>query len=131
MTTHTDERSVVKLTLGKYLASIRTDRKMTLRQVEEATNKQVSNAYLSQIENDKIQKPSPNIIHSLAELYGISFEKLMEMAGYLMSSTKRTDDERHGRVATFAEHNLTLEEEAEMIQFLQFMRGRKRPSDKT
>ncbi len=131
MTTHTDERSVVKLTLGKYLASIRTDRKMTLRQVEEATNKQVSNAYLSQIENDKIQKPSPNIIHSLAELYGISFEKLMEMAGYLMSSTKRTDDERHGRVATFAEHNLTPEEESEMIQFLQFMRGRKRPGDKT
>ena len=131
MTTHTDERSVVKLTLGKYLVSIRTDRKMTLRQVEEATNKQVSNAYLSQIENDKIQKPSPNIIHSLAELYGISFEKLMEMAGYLMSSTKRTDDERHGRVATFAEHNLTPEEESEMIQFLQFMRGRKRPGDKT
>ncbi len=131
MTTHTDERSVVKLTLGKYLASIRTDRKMTLRQVEEATNKEVSNAYLSQIENDKIQKPSPNIIHSLAELYGISFEKLMEMAGYLMSSTKRTDDERHGRVATFAEHNLTPEEESEMIQFLQFMRGRKRPGDKT
>ncbi len=121
----------MKLTLGKYLASIRTDRKMTLRQVEEATNKQVSNAYLSQIENDKIQKPSPNIIHSLAELYGISFEKLMEMAGYLMSSTKRTDDERHGRVATFAEHNLTPEEESEMIQFLQFMRGRKRPGDKT
>ncbi len=118
MTTHTDERSVVKLTLGKYLASIRTDRKMTLRQVEEATNKQVSNAYLSQIENDKIQKPSPNIIHSLAELYGISFEKLMDLAGYLMSSTKRADDDRHGRVATFAEHNLTPEEESELIQFL-------------
>ncbi len=67
MTTHTDERSVVKLTLGKYLASIRTDRHMTLRQVEEAMNKEVSNAYLSQIENDKIQKPSPNILHSLAE----------------------------------------------------------------
>ena len=125
MTTHTDERSVVKLTLGKYLASIRTDRHMTLRQVEEAMNKEVSNAYLSQIENDKIQKPSPNILHSLAEFYGISFEKLMDMAGYLMSSTKRTDDDRHGRVATFAEHNLTPEEESELIQFLQFMRRRK------
>lgn len=131
MTIHTDEMSAVKPTLGQYLASIRTDRKMTLRQVEEATNKQVSNAYLSQIENDKIQKPSPNILHCLAELYGISFEKLMEMTGYLMSSTKRTDDERHGRVATFAEHNLTPEEESEMIQFLQFIRGRKRPGDKT
>ncbi len=131
MTIHTDERSNVKLTLGKYLASIRTDRQMTLRQVEEATNKEVSNAYLSQIENDKIKKPSPNILHSLAELYGISFEKLMGLAGYLMSSTKRADDDRHGRVATFAEHNLTAEEESELMQFLQFMRGRKRPGDKT
>ncbi len=124
-----DERSGLKLTLGQYLASIRADRKMTLREVEEATNKQVSNAYLSQIENDKIQKPSPNILHALAELYAISFEGLMEMAGYL-SSAKRTDTERHGRVPTFAEHNLTLEEEAEMLEYLRFIRSRKRPGDK-
>ena len=78
----------MKPTLGQYLASIRTDRKMTLREVEEATNKQVSNAYLSQIETGKIQKPSPNILHALAELYAINFEKLMEMAGYLISRHK-------------------------------------------
>jgi transcriptional regulator with XRE-family HTH domain len=131
MLTRTDERSTVKPTLGQYLASIRTDRKMTLREVEEATSKQVSNAYLSQIENDKIQKPSPNILHALAELYAISFEKLMEMAGYLTSPTVRDDSERHGRVATFAEHNLTSEEEAEMMQYLKFIRSRKRPGDKT
>ncbi len=52
------KRRVVKVTLGEYLGSIRTDRKLTLRAVEEATNKEVSNAYLSQIENGKIQKPS-------------------------------------------------------------------------
>ncbi|MER9417953.1 helix-turn-helix domain-containing protein [Mesorhizobium sp. M0306] len=131
MLARTDERSTVKPTLGQYLASIRTDRKMTLREVEEATSKQVSNAYLSQIENDKIQKPSPNILHALAELYAINFEKLMEMAGYLTSPTARADTDRHGRIATFAEHNLTAEEEAEMMQFLQFMRSRKRPGDKT
>jgi HTH-type transcriptional regulator, competence development regulator len=130
MSTPDDERSLEKLTLGQYLASIRNDRKMTLREVEEATNKQVSNAYLSQIENDKIRKPSPNILHCLAELYGISFENLMEMAGYLMSPTKRANDERHGRVATFAEHHLTPEEESELMQYLQFMRSRKRTGDK-
>lgn len=127
----TEERSPVKPSLGQYLASIRTDRKMTLREVEEATSKQVSNAYLSQIENDKIQKPSPNILHALAELYAISFEKLMDMAGYLTSPSARSDSERHGRVATFAEHHLTAEEEAEMLQFLQFMRSRKKPGDKS
>jgi len=35
-----------KTTLGKYLASIRKDRGLTLRQVEEASEREVSNAYL-------------------------------------------------------------------------------------
>lgn len=125
-----DERNASKRTLGQYLASIRADRNLSLRDVEEATNKQVSNAYLSQIENNKIKKPSPNILHALAELYAISFENLMDMAGYI-SGIKRADTERHGRIATFAEHNLSAEEETEMLQYLQFMRTRKRPGDKS
>ena len=76
------------VTLGKYLASIRTARKLTLRQVEEATNKEVSNAYLSQIETEKIKKPSPNILHALAELYAIDYENLMQMAGYITASER-------------------------------------------
>jgi transcriptional regulator with XRE-family HTH domain len=125
----TEERNTSKLSLGKYLASIRADRKMSLRDVEEATRKQVSNAYLSQIETEKIKQPSPNILHALAELYAIDFENLMQMAGYI-TTTKRADTERHGRVATFAEHNLTAEEETEMLRYLEFMRNRKKPGDK-
>lgn len=117
------------MTLGQYLASIRADRGLTLRQVEEATNKQVSNAYLSQIENDKIGKPSPNVLHALAEIYGISYEQLMEMAGYI--TTSRSENEKHGRVATFAEHNLTPDEELELIDYLKFIRSRKKTSEQT
>jgi transcriptional regulator with XRE-family HTH domain len=131
MLTSTDAKSTPKLGLGQYLASIRTDRKMTLREVEEATNKQVSNAYLSQIETGKIQKPSPNVLNALAELYAIDFQKLMELAGYVTSVKARTDASRHGRVATFAEHNLTSDEESELLQYLQFLRQKKKPSDKT
>lgn len=114
-----------KLTLGQYLASIRTARRLTLRQVEEATNKEVSNAYLSQIENDKIKQPSPNILHSLSEFYSIDYVNLMEMAGYIASSSASSGDKRHGRVATFAEQNLTSQEEAALVEYLQFMRTRK------
>lgn len=114
------------VTLGKYLASIRNDRGLSLRGVEERTHKQVSNAYLSQIENDKIQQPSPNILHALAELYEINFEMLMEKAGYITPTSARDQNERHGRAATFAEHNLTPEEEIELMAYLEFMR-RKRP----
>lgn len=125
-----DDTKTTKLTLGRYLASIRNDRGFTLRHVEEVTNKQVSNAYLSQVENDKIQKPSPNILHVLAELYGISYEKLMDMAGYFTASARRADSERHGRIPTFSEHNLTTEEEAQLMDYLEFIR-RKRPGDQS
>jgi transcriptional regulator with XRE-family HTH domain len=123
--------SAVTLTLGEYLASIRTDRRMTLRQVEEATNKVVSNAYLSQIENDKVQQPSPNVLHALAEIYGIDFGELMERAGHITPPKSRGQNQRHGRVATFANHNLTPEEEAELVRYLKFIRSSKRSSDKT
>ncbi|MFT3938234.1 helix-turn-helix domain-containing protein [Rhodopseudomonas sp.] len=118
-------------TLGKYLASIRADRKMTLRDVETASSKEVSNAYLSQIENGKIQKPSPNILHALAEIYAINYEHLMELAGYITAAKKRKEGERHGRLATFSEHNLTPDEETELMRYLQFMRSRNVQGDKT
>jgi hypothetical protein len=41
MSKDTEEGGVAKVSLGQYLASIRTDRRMTLRQVEEATDKEV------------------------------------------------------------------------------------------
>jgi len=125
-------KTIVRSTLGKYLASIRADRKMTLRDVELASGKQVSNAYLSQIENEKILKPSPNVLHSLSEIYSISYEQLMQLAGYITTASKPRDDkERHGRLPTFAEHNLTSAEEAELMQYLQFMRNRNVHGDKT
>ena len=119
------------LTLGKYLASIRQDRRMTLRQVEEASNKVVSNAYLSQIENDKVHRPSPNVLHALAEIYSIDFGDLMERAGHITPIQSREQDERHGRVATFADHNLTPEEEEELVRYLHFIRANPRSRDKT
>ena len=99
--------------------------------MEEATNKEVSNAYLSQIENDKIKQPSPNILHALSELYVIDYAGLMERAGYITSAASSSGDKRHGRVATFAEHNLTPEEQAALVEYLQFLRGRKKPGDES
>ena len=69
--------------LGTYLTNLRRAKGFTLREVEEATNKEVSNAYLSQLEHDKISKPSPNILYSLAAVYGVAYETLMEKAGYM------------------------------------------------
>ena len=116
----------MKVTLGQYLASIRNDRKMSLRQVEEACSKEVSNAYLSQLENGKILQPSPTILNKLSEIYGIDYVVLMQLAGYLPAAASRAEGERHGRIATFAEHNLSQDEEAQLMEYLQFIRTKKR-----
>ena len=132
MLNHTEEHSSQsKTTLGKHLEAIRKDRKLTQRQVEEATNKEVSNAYLSQIENDQIKQPSPHVLHTLAELYKSSYEYLMELAGYVVSSGDREPDERHGRLATFSELNLSPDEESELLDYLDYIRSKKKPRDKS
>jgi len=108
--------------LGKHLAAIRQDRGFSLRQVESLTRNLVSNAYLSQIESGKINQPSPNILHALAEVYKASYEKLMELAGYIVSTRKEAGG-AHGRAATFAELNLSEEEEHELLEYLKFRRN--------
>ena len=122
----TDDGHSARLPLGQYLASVREDRGLSLREVEKATKKVVSNGYLSQVENNQIKKPSPNILHALAELYGVSYEDLMERAGFVTPKRARSVDERHGRIATFADQNLTEEEEAELVRSLSFMRSRRK-----
>lgn len=111
--------------LGEYLTHIRKAKRMTLREVEEATTHEVSNAYLSQLENSRIAKPSPNTLHSLAQVYGVSYEVLMEKAGYIATTTSRSETEKHGRIPTFAKENLTPEEEENLLKYLAFLRSYK------
>jgi hypothetical protein len=65
MTKSTDHTHSTEGSLGSHLARLRKAAGLSLRQVEEATGQEVSNAYLSQLENNKISKPSPNILHAL------------------------------------------------------------------
>jgi transcriptional regulator with XRE-family HTH domain len=110
---------------GKYLAGLRAATGLSLRQVEEATEKEVSNAYLSQLENCKISKPSPNILHALAIVYSASYEDLMSRAGYVSTSYEGST-ERHGKVAAFAVGNLTPDEEKALLAYLAFYRNSQR-----
>ena len=117
--------------LGTYLASLRLAKGFTLRHVEEATGKEVSNAYLSQLEHGYISKPSPNILHSLASIYGVPYETLMEKAGYITASRSRTEGEKHGRAAAYSIENLTEEEEDELMKYLAWYRSRRKAIEKS
>ncbi|MGC4073996.1 MAG: helix-turn-helix transcriptional regulator [Nibricoccus sp.] len=119
---------------GSYLKSLRTGLELSLRQVEEMSDNQVSNAYLSQLENGKIVKPSVHILHTLASAYNVPYEKLMERAGYLpsvASTTSRAAKQgetharviKHGRAATYSIEHLTAEEETALLTYLNVWRG--------
>lgn len=126
MTKENPAKTTAQQTLGQFLANVRTSKRMSLREVEEATGGEVSNAYLSQLEHDRISKPSPNILHSLAEVYAVSYETLMQKAGYIVAaSSSKTKQGRHGRVPTFAKDDLTQEEEEALLEYLAFLRSRK------
>jgi transcriptional regulator with XRE-family HTH domain len=124
--TEKKQHSAPKLTFGKHLARLRDAARLSLRQVEEASDKEVSNAYLSQLENDKITKPSPNVLHVLSRIYNTSYEDLMERAGYLPSVSEEASGRRQARAATFAVENLTPEEESTLIEYLAFIRKQHR-----
>ena len=110
--------------LGTLLADLRTANRLTLRGVEQATSQTVSNAYLSQLENGKIGKPSPNVMHELADVYGVTYETLMERAGYLRPAESHRGARRR-RLAAFAIGDLTPEEEEELLKYLAVLRSRR------
>jgi transcriptional regulator with XRE-family HTH domain len=111
--------------LGVVLADLRRAKGLSLREVQDATGNAVSNAYLSQLENHKIRKPSPNVLHELANVYGVPYETLMEKAGYLLPEYGQQDGQ-HRRLAVFAIDDLTAEEEEELLKYLAFLRFRTR-----
>lgn len=113
--------------LGNYLKSVRNGMGMSLRGIEEATGQEVSNAYLSQLENGKVTSPSPHVLYALAQVYGISYENLMERAGYISpTNAARSNAVKHGRAATFAIDHLTADEERELLEYLAYYRTKRK-----
>jgi transcriptional regulator with XRE-family HTH domain len=119
--------------LGQYLWSLRKAVKMTLREVEEASERKVSNTYLSQIETGRIRSPSPSILQEVAKVYAsrlpknspvtCSYEKMMELAGHLLPSSE-APAKRAQRTSAIAGEQLTPEEEDELLKYLAFIRMR-------
>lgn len=105
--------------LGSYLRKVRKGLNLTLRDVEVAIG--ISNAYLSQIENNKIIKPSPNMLHKLAELYKISYEKLMDLSGYPIINPQK-------KVSIKLNHSfddLLENEKKEVMDFINYLKSKR------
>jgi transcriptional regulator with XRE-family HTH domain len=106
--------------LGTYLRNTRRQRNLTLRAVEEKTG--ISNAYLSQLETNKIAYPSPKFLNKLAELYDVSYEYLMKLAGYPVSPVKEAPTSRAGNTL----EDLTSDEKTKVQEYIQFLKSQRR-----
>ena len=108
--------------LGQELQAARKLKKLSLREVETATG--ISNPYLSQLENDKIQKPSPQFLGKLAALYELDFQIVMEAAGYVAQG-KRTGGPKTLSGDTLFSQDLSASEEGQLLDYLSFIRSKK------
>lgn len=112
--------------LGVLLKTARARVELSQRDVERKSG--VSNAYLSQIESGKIREPSPNILHKLAELYGIAYAELLQAAGYPLPGGKGK------RQSAFRPANslgrVTAKEERALKEYLEFLRAKKQKGKK-
>jgi len=107
--------------IGKFLKDVRESRGMSLRDVERVTDGKVSNGYLSQLENGGIAKPSAIMLHRLSAAYAVDYGTLMERAGFVSEAEAPAN-----RVATSVLGDLTSEEEEELLNYLTYIRSKKK-----
>ncbi|GAA1930422.1 helix-turn-helix domain-containing protein [Nocardioides marmoribigeumensis] len=103
--------------LGDYLREQRTEAKLSLRQLAEATG--ISNPYLSQIERG-LRRPSAEVLQSIAKALQISAETLFVQAGILSPD----DHEVHSvEVAILADPGLTERQKQSLIDVYRSFRA--------
>lgn len=103
-------------TLGQTLKEARELIPFTLREVEAATG--ISNAYNSQLENDKIKNPSANVLYKLSRIYKIELDDLLLAAGIIKESQQIKNTGKSIK-------NLTPKEHQQLCQYLKFLRSTK------
>jgi transcriptional regulator with XRE-family HTH domain len=66
---------------GKYLKGLRESYDISIRELAKLSG--VSNSYISQLETGKRGTPKPDILQKLAPHLNVSYEELMQAAGYI------------------------------------------------
>lgn len=69
------------MTFGEYVKSLRANKDLSQRDLADKSG--ISNAEISRLETGDRKKPSPKAIKSIAPHLGVSYEHLMEKAGYI------------------------------------------------
>jgi transcriptional regulator with XRE-family HTH domain len=110
--------------LGATLKEARELIPFTLRQVEDATG--ISNAYLSQLENDKIKKPSANVLYKLASIYKIELNSLLSASGIIEKVSEnqpvaQSNNEWLNRLAFYSD-DFSKAQQDEILEYIKYMK---------
>lgn len=111
--------------LGITLKESRKNIGLTLRQVEDMSG--ISNAYLSQLENDKIKNPSVNILSKLSSLYKVSLKTLLSNANMIDRKEVQQEETNlsFAQKIAFKAEDLTEDERNDVLKYLEFIKSRK------
>lgn len=109
--------------LGPFLKSARRSVGLTLRDVEAKTD--ITNGYLSQIENQLIAKPAPNVLFQLAELYGVDYSGLLGMAGHRVPAKTSDAPESLNGIPLRALEDLTEDEKKDLMDYLNYLKSKR------
>lgn len=82
------------MTLGEYLKELRKEKSISQREL--AIEAGISNAEISRIETGERQKPSPDVLKQIAPILGVTYEQLMEKAGYLNDRSMQMAEAKDG-----------------------------------
>lgn len=109
--------------LGKVLQKARSEMGLSLRDVERKTG--IKNAHLSQIENDRIDKPEMSMLWDLAALYGLDYGRLLRLAGHARGDKSSGRQRQRMTVALRAMEELSPKEQREALAFMDELRQKR------
>ena len=95
-----------------------------LSAIETARRAAISSAYLSKLEKDAVKRPSPQVLHQLAEVLGVPYAELMVLVGYRVPGDDEPADTARLGATLFAD--LTEDERDELLEYLAWYRARQR-----
>ena len=108
--------------LGAQLHEVRKLKELSLKAVAEPAG--ISPAYLQKLERNEVKRPSPHVLHGLAEVLEVPYMALMEAAGYVVP-TADAKKVKPGSVLAHAFSSEEIsEEEAEVLaRYLRWYRN--------
>jgi transcriptional regulator with XRE-family HTH domain len=113
---------VAAASLGAQLHEVRKLKELSLKAVAEPAG--ISPAYLQKLERNEVKRPSPHVLHGLAEVLEVPYMGLMEAAGYVVP-TADAKKVKPGSVLAHAFSSEEIsEEEAEVLaRYLRWYRN--------